>query len=129
MVDQEIANKVTFEGSVEHRDALRHMASGDVVVLPSQSEGDPRVVREAMQIGVPLLVTPVGTVPELLEDGVSALFIDQSVESILESLNRIYCDNELYVNLSINSRREIEQIDWDQLRERVKQGYKVSMNM
>jgi glycosyltransferase involved in cell wall biosynthesis len=47
----------------------------DVAVLSSRSEGSPNALLEAMAAGVPAVATAVGGVPEIVEDGVSALLV------------------------------------------------------
>ena len=56
--------------------AKRHaFAEADVFCLPSASEGFPVSVLEAMAAGLPLVVTPVGALPEILVDGVGCWFV------------------------------------------------------
>jgi glycosyltransferase involved in cell wall biosynthesis len=55
---------VHFLGQV--RDVRRLMAASDAVVLPSRSEGVPNVALEALDAGVPLVATQVGTLPEMI---------------------------------------------------------------
>lgn len=45
------------------------LAAADVVVVPSRWESGPLVVFEAAQLGVPVVSTPVGAVPRVVEDG------------------------------------------------------------
>jgi glycosyltransferase involved in cell wall biosynthesis len=49
------------------------LAEADLSVLPSLTEGMPNAVLESMAAGVPVVATAVGSVPELLGDGVGAL--------------------------------------------------------
>ena len=51
------------------------MAALDVFVLPSISEGLPNTVLEAMASGLPVVVTRVGGVDELLEHGVTGFLV------------------------------------------------------
>lgn len=47
----------------------------DAFVLPSQEEGQPRALLEAMAMGLPPLVTAVGGVPEVVSDRVDGLIV------------------------------------------------------
>jgi glycosyltransferase involved in cell wall biosynthesis len=67
-------------------------AIADLFVLPSLSEGSPNVLLESMAARVPIVATNVGGVPELVENGQSAILVppansDKLAESILEVLN------------------------------------------
>ena len=57
-------------GFVEAGPLLRSL---DLLVVPSASEGMPTVLLEAMVREVPVMATPVGGIPELLEDGVTGV--------------------------------------------------------
>ena len=51
------------------------LAAADFFVLPSLTEGLPLSVLEAMSHGLPVIATPVGGVPELVQDGVEGELI------------------------------------------------------
>lgn len=65
-----LGERVQFAGWVkgEQKDAL--LAQSDVFVLPSYNEGLPVSVLEAMSWALPVVTTPVGGIPELIEDAV-----------------------------------------------------------
>ena len=58
----------------------------DILVLPSRTEGMPMIILEALQAGNCIVCTPVGGIPEVVEDGVSGWFIERSVESLRDKL-------------------------------------------
>jgi len=60
------------------------MRRASVLVLPSMSEGMPRVVIEAMASGTPVIGTRVGGIPELVEDGVTGWLVHPGDEYGLE---------------------------------------------
>ena len=69
-------------GVAEHLDflGLRNdvadlMNAADLVVNPSDSEGLPLAVLEAMLLGKPVIATAVGGLPDLIADGVSGLLV------------------------------------------------------
>lgn len=63
-----LEDKVTFHGYQADREIIyKHFCSADIFVLPSLTEGLPRVVIEAMSTGLPVIASSVGGVPELVE--------------------------------------------------------------
>jgi glycosyltransferase involved in cell wall biosynthesis len=61
-----MARSVRLPGEAPHHAIPQWMRAADVVVLPSEAEGMPNVVREALACGRPVVATPVGDVPRLL---------------------------------------------------------------
>jgi glycosyltransferase involved in cell wall biosynthesis len=66
--------------------AMAHM---DVFLLPSVSEAMPLALVEALMCGRPCIVTPVGGIPDLVDDGEEGLVIEPgSAEQILSAMER-----------------------------------------
>lgn len=51
------------------QDVQELMAGADVLVMPSFDEGVPNTVQEAMYLGVPVVASPVGGIPEIIRHG------------------------------------------------------------
>jgi glycosyltransferase involved in cell wall biosynthesis len=62
-----VAERLVIVGWVS--DARRYLATFDIFALPSRWEGMPLGIIEAMQSGVPVLATDVGSVIEVVSDG------------------------------------------------------------
>ncbi|WP_313292774.1 glycosyltransferase [Rhizobium rhizoryzae] len=62
-----VAENVVFWGHRPHDEIFTRMDECDLFILPSRSEGLPRVVVEAMARGTPCISTWAGGIPELLE--------------------------------------------------------------
>jgi glycosyltransferase involved in cell wall biosynthesis len=63
-----------FLGIVD--DIRAHIASLDVLVLPSVVDGRPVVVLEAFALGVPVIASGVGGLPELVDEGNTGFLVD-----------------------------------------------------
>ena len=70
-----IGDKVAIAGWLESDGVAELLASADILVLPSRSENLPISVIEALSYGVAVVTTPVGAIPEIVQDGVSALLV------------------------------------------------------
>ena len=64
------------------------LAAGDIFAMPSLSEGLPLALVEAMSVGLPVVVTRVGGVPEVVTDDVEALLVPASDARALSSALR-----------------------------------------
>lgn len=68
----------------------------DVLVMPSRHEGLPMVLLEAMAAGRPVVATTVGGIPEVVENGWSALLVPpESVEALTQATRTALTDPQL----------------------------------
>lgn len=81
---------VEFTGYVHADDKVRTITRGDIFLLPSYTEGCPVSLLEAMAVGLPIVASAVGAIPELLRDGQNGYMLRkidaESITSALESL-------------------------------------------
>lgn len=68
-----LADRVHFLGF--RSDVADHLAAADVYALSSIWEGVPLSAQEAILLGIPVVATRVGGMPELIEDGVSGRLV------------------------------------------------------
>ncbi len=66
---------VKLEGRKPQQEVFRMMRQASLLLMPSLEEGVPNVVVEAMAIGLPVLSTHCGGVPELIAHGVSGWMV------------------------------------------------------
>jgi glycosyltransferase involved in cell wall biosynthesis len=89
-----VAERVVFSGWREDvGDVLRAV---DLFVLPSLNEGMGKALVEAMYIGLPLVATRVGGVPDLVVDGRHGLLVPPGQpEALGQALTRLWKDAAL----------------------------------
>ena len=59
-------------------DAVRVLAACDVFTMASDNEGLPVALMEALALGLPVVATAVGGIPEAVTDGVEGLLVPPS---------------------------------------------------
>jgi glycosyltransferase involved in cell wall biosynthesis len=64
----DLENRFMLPGAVPHRQVRDYYHAADAFFMPSYTEGFPRVLLEAMAMGVPFASTDVGGVPEVVPD-------------------------------------------------------------
>ena len=70
-----IASAVRFTGRLDNEDVARLYRDADLVLNPSTVDNMPISLLEAMASGVPIVSTHVGGIPDLVEDGRTALLV------------------------------------------------------
>ena len=74
-------------------DAVAALADADVFVLPSRAEGLPLSIAEAMLAGCAVVATDVGSVREIVEDGVTGLLVRPDDAAALTAAIRSLLDD------------------------------------
>lgn len=93
---------VTLAGLHENPAAL--LRAFDVVVVPSRREAFGIAALEAMRMRVPVVVSPVGGLPELVRDGDTGIVLPRlDAESIAGAIQRLASDEALRNRLASNA--------------------------
>ncbi|MCP4631643.1 MAG: glycosyltransferase family 4 protein [candidate division Zixibacteria bacterium] len=96
--------RIKFTGSLYDKDKIEKLFSSDVFVLPSYSESMPIVVLEAMAAGMPMLLTAVGALPEILREGHNCHFVSPgNREELKERILKLSADVELRKYMSVTN--------------------------
>ena len=105
-----LENVVHFHGYVPHSRVLEWLAEGrvDVVVLPSDSEGLPVSLIEALAHGVPAVASDVGGVAELLGDGCGEIVPPRDPDALAAALERVLSSPELRARYAAAGRTRVE---------------------
>lgn len=84
------------------------LRSFDVFVFPSLWEGLPVALLEALACSLPAIVTPVGGVGEIIEDGINGIFVPpRDSDSLEKAVLALYNDRELRGRLGNEGQRTV----------------------
>ena len=110
-----IADRVLVPGWLELRERDRLLRNTDILVLPSLAENLPMVIVEAFARGIPVISTPVGAIPEVIEHGRNGLMVPVGDEGKLaEALEQLIEDPALRRRLGRAARRDhAERYDFE----------------
>lgn len=122
---KEIANdRVHFLGNISHDELSKYFSMSDVFCRPSLSEGLGNAFLEAMAIGVPVIGTNVGGIPDFLEDGKTGWFCEvRNPKSIAEKIKYILDEKhkEEVSKVTENARKMVEEkYNWDLITDKMK---------
>ena len=88
-----VADKVEFLGLKSN--VYPYLNKADVFCLPSEYEGVPMTLIEAMGTGLPIVASNVGGIPDILVDGRNALLVEPNDIAVEAAIKKLYSDVEL----------------------------------
>lgn len=108
--DLGIGDRCTFLGWVSRDQAHDLIRSHEMLLLPSTHEGLPMVILEALCARLPVVTTPVGSIPEVLEERRTAMIVPVGDRAALaDAIEEVAGDPELYRTLGEAGRRLFEE--------------------
>ena len=98
-----IVEEVKFTGALAMNDIYKYYCNGSSLILPSIHDGWGVVVNEAINVGMPAVISDSCGSKELIENGnVGYIFKTDSIDSLKYYLEKLYSDEDTYKNLSDN---------------------------
>jgi glycosyltransferase involved in cell wall biosynthesis len=101
------------------------LATLDVAVCPSDSEGSPLSIMEYMDAGLPVVSTNVGGVPDLIDPGVHGLLVERrDPHGLAQAMAELLSDRERAVEMGRRGReRRAQEFDIDVMVRNVEKLY------
>lgn len=102
-----IADRVSIPGWLNSAAVNHLLCRTDILVLPSFAENLPMAILEAFAHGVPVVSTPVGAIPEVVEPGRNGLLVPvDDVGALARALGQLIASPELRQALGRAARRD-----------------------
>ena len=90
--EEGISDRIVLPGWISHDELPGYFNQLQLLVLPSFTEGLPNIMLEAMACGTPVLATPVGAIPDVIQDGITGFIMENNspaciAKNVIRALN------------------------------------------
>ena len=120
--DLGVSSRVKFLGFIPYSEIPKYLSVCDVFIRPSRSEGFGNSFIEAMAAGLPVITTPVGGIPDFIDDKITGIFCSpDNPHSIIQSVKLILDDNVLRRNIVRGAYHRVsERSTWSNIAQKMK---------
>ncbi len=127
--DLGVEDRVQFVGAISQNAVWSVLEQCDALVLNSTTENCPHVVLEAMAMGLPVIATRVGGVPEIVHDGVTGLLVDsQEPSELAKAVRRILEDDLLRESLGAAAKSAMTRFSWSSSADAIAEVLRIAAN-
>jgi glycosyltransferase involved in cell wall biosynthesis len=106
-LERGVARAINFLG--EHGDPIAVLRGADVFLLTSWAESFPYVILEAMAVGLPVVSSDVGGIPEAITNGESGLLVPaRNAPATARALNELLDRDDLRARLGATAQRVVQ---------------------
>jgi glycosyltransferase involved in cell wall biosynthesis len=104
-----LSDQVTFHGPLFGEEKNRLWQGADIFVFPTyHTEGLPYALLESMAAGSVPVISPVGAIPDVMQDGVHGVFVPpKDPKALTNALARLANDRQLLSRMAATGRRRI----------------------
>jgi len=85
-----------FTGPLFGEEKIKELSNGDVFVYPTENDCFPLVVLEAMSLGLPVIASDQGALPEIIDHGITGEILKSNSPSELAAVMKKFIDDKNY---------------------------------
>lgn len=116
-----IADRFHFPGFMKGKQVYECLKASDVYIMPSVSEPFGISPLEAMQCGVPTIISKQSGCAEILDKCIKTDYWD--IHAMADAINSICTNNSLYEYLKEEGKKEVDEITWEKVGLRIRKLY------
>lgn len=106
--EYDLADQVSFTGSIDRKSVMDHYADTNLMILPSVSEGLARVIFESQVTACPVLVTDAPGMGDIVIDGQTGyIFESDNLESLTRKIQEIKNNYQDAIHVGNNAKNFI----------------------
>lgn len=122
--DGGIEDLMHYIGWVKDEDKERYYHQSDFFVLPTYHEAMPMTILESLSFGKPVITTPVGSIPEVVQDGRNGyLFQPGDMEHLKKIIFNVINDRSQYDQLRKNAMHSATQFYPESIKQELEKLY------
>lgn len=107
-----LAERVEFTGSLETDQVIERMNASTALAIGSRMDTSPNVVSEAHAIGLPVIGTRIGGIPEMIDEGTNGYLVDgDDAQAMGERMDRLLSDPETCRRLGEAGREKVRLLN------------------
>ncbi len=123
-----LSGRVVYRGYVEDGQRQALYTGARLLVLPSFNEGFGLTVVEAMSLGVPVVASNRGSLPEV-SGGAALLVNPEDIREISEAMERVLFDRDLARRMAEDGLRQAKKFTWPRAAELTRAAYERAINV
>lgn len=111
-----LGGQITFAGALTQNEVLRLLSQAETFVLPctvgddGDIDGLPTVILEAMALGVPVISTRLTGIPEMIQNGLNGLLVEQKqTVELADAIQKLLASSDLKRQYRNQSLLKMEQ--------------------
>lgn len=95
-INEHNLKNVDFTGFIYGKDVVDVMCEAKALVMFSNYENQPVVITESLSLGVPVIATTVGGIPEMIDDTNGILVKPKDVEALADAIARVITEEVFF---------------------------------
>lgn len=102
-----LPHNINLCGEKSNSMVIKEMCASDLFFFPSHSEGFPNAILEAMAVGMPVISTRVGAIPEMIEHSKGGYVFDQGdIQGFAKAIHALIADPKLRMQMGRYNRKK-----------------------
>ncbi len=105
-----LKNYINYHGPIYGENKFEILLNSDLLLYPSLNDAFPLVLLEAMQLGVPIISSNEGAIPEIVIDGITGFIVDDNdPDHYCRKTEELINNHELRSRMGEAARKEFSQ--------------------
>lgn len=122
-----ITDRVSIRTDLARGEVLKALAGARVFALHSEEESQGIALCEAMAVGLPIVATSVGGIPDVIGDSGAGVMVDHGdIRGFADHITRLLLDDEAHAAMSRAAARRGADFDWRTIAKGVVERYRLA---